>query len=646
MATPLDPKSKILPRWLGVLALVLSLAACPKPRPDDEIDVPVVTSDNELAQADFDAAVALYSDGEFRAAADAFRLFMAEHPNDPLALSAEFYLGRCLAADGQRADALSVFAALTSVSDPQAAAIAWLYVGFAEGLSEDRAAVDAAVSEALALDPGLRSPALYMIPGDESLLAALLAEHRYATGDYESAVLDLAVAAAGGDALRQYAITRGTQIAEEHVAPSLLRGWVEGELQFAAAIATVPVVADAVVIGDPEGAQAILELGAEAMWAFDMQERYVFANNLVAAASSDDTLRYGVVLSLTGSNQRAGRAALGSILLAQRAFESEDASSTVIIRDTYESPSVVQDIVAELAAAGVAAIIGPIEADLSEAAEAAAADIGIPYISLSSVSSSFQQSVSYRMMIDAEAEAVAVLNHPDVQSTCTGYIIAAEASARPYFFELTDALVAGVDALGAPYEIAELPEYEDDRGLQEAAGELADAIGDLPGDCLLLAIDADAATALAAHLAAANVWPHDPNNPVDDGRRRVLYVGNSFVVADTLVRNSSDYVQGAVLPFWFDADLATGRAREFTTRFEFTFGRSPGVVEAFAFDAASMVRSLLVEEGQRTRTLFAGRIGSGYEWDGVVGVYRLDATLGVQVSPGFATVSGQELVAE
>ena len=609
-------------------------------------------TDDPDAAVDFARAVELYEAGAFVAALEALRLFGAEFAADPLAVRAEIYLGRTQAALGQTLDADRTFRSLHAAPDSEVTrVVAALYVAFVAALrGELDHGLDVLTAE-LRRDPDMGIPGPWIVPGDGPLLGTLLAEAQVAADLPLGAIRSLAFVAAGDDPeLALYAAERCVALADNISDDGVLWDAAYAPDGFAVACATGALVSLLAAEGDLEGARDLLARGEPEMLAHGLERRAVVARHRVSGSATGATRAYGVALSLTGPTRRAGRAALGAILLAQRAFEVREAESVVLIRDTGGTVDGTRRAVAELAAAGASAIVGPIEADLAEEARTAANEVGVALLSLSPVPFDSPVAGTWRWLVDARQEAIAVVELAVSSRGAERFVIVSEPPAQATTFLAAFAAAASmaIDTLGATRvdDIALVSDPEDPSVLQASARLAAERVAAAEVDAVVLALPDAAAATLVAWLASENVWPASgAPGETTDGRRRVVYLANSFVATDALLRNSSTYMEGALLPYWFLPEIATGEGREFADRFAYTFGRNPGTVEAFAFDAAVAMRRLILDEGIRGRAEVIRRIDAGVDAGVVVGPLRFDIDGNPSLSPRFATVRGDRFVA-
>lgn len=639
------------------LLLALSvLSACTGRQPppiatwEDLTDTaPAPTTSDETASASFDAAVAHYVAGRYEDALEAFQLFGAEFATDPMAVRAEIYAARTHIALGNVWEADTAFRSLRAAPDGlETLQAAVLYLGFVEARRGNTGTAVQEIAGALA-DTVVQVPVGWVVLGDEAQLGSLLAEAEISAGLAEESLNTLALVADFGEGLMlDYAIDRAAEVAEYHIEPNRLANLFESSSPFAQAAIAAPLAARMGDTGDIIGALEILNRAAAATDRFTRPERLDEVRATLELPGAEMPLRYGAVLSLTGPTRRAGRAALGAMLLAQRTFEDRDAVSTLVIRDTYGTADGAARAVAELADLGVSVIIGPVEDDLAAAAAAVAAGHGLPIVSLSPMAEEERVDGVYRWLFDARAEATTAVDVANERGVSRYVIVSKPSDLSEAFFEsFADAATDHIEALGAQVvRRVYLEAVEGDASAtQRAAEAAAQAAASTDADAVILALDDQLAATFAAYLTAQDIWPTaDGGTRTADGRRAITYLGNSFMLTDSLLLNSSNYLTGAVLPYWFSPDLATGAAREFADRFYYTYGRQPGLLEAFAFDATLAARQILLNENLRAPVDVNARLQGGVTVDGVIGSVAFDELGNPQVTPQVATVEDDRFV--
>jgi ABC-type branched-subunit amino acid transport system substrate-binding protein len=174
------------------------------------------------------------------------------------------------------------------------------------------------------------------------------------------------------------------------------------------------------------------------------------------------------------------------------------------------------------------------------------------------------------------------------------------------------------------------------KNLQTSASSAAAAIARTGADVVLFAATSTVVSAVVSNLAARDVFPAD--GETQDRRRRVTYLLSSMAADDYLLRNAAAYLQGAIIPFWFLAPLATDEAALFRNRFLFHFGREPSGAEAFSHDAITLMRRAMLTDGLHSAAELRRRMDGDWSAQGVVGPIRFDANGNPKLRPRLATV--------
>ena len=635
---------------LCAIAVMFIAAACGTPSvqhphrvapPDPAV---LHAGSTEAAREAYASAQALYDLGRFEEAAEELRLWSATWPHDPQLPMVELLLGRALLAANRPAEAELVWEELRRV--PTWAAAAGLYLAFLSASIGQDSERDARLQRLLREHPGVRVQAETSIPGDEILLAALLAEERMRAGRPAEALPDLDVVAEQAQEPRwaRYAWARAQSVVYGLNPPlpvdlSALHG-----LRLSATLVALRRAELALAEGRTAEVAGLLPALSPALQRWGQDELAVELYGRSAYAERDARLRYGLVLSITGPDRRAGRAALGAVLLAQRSFVPEEALSVVLIEDAGGDVERTRLAVARVVERGALAVIGPIEAPLDAVAREEAARLGVAYIGLSPIPWERAVGTSLRLQVDAASEARRVLDEAVQTREVSRVVLFEEEGAPAYLVAYANAMEAAAAALGVTLVERVRIDARPDQ-LQASAAAAVRRVHRMTMDGVALALTETTASVVTAHMTSQDIWSATGAPAARDRRRRVTYLGHSFLVGDALLRNSAEYVEGALVPIWFSPELAVGRGSAFRGEFLATYGREPGTVEAFAYDAAWLLRHLLVVEGVRSRASMIARLARGAFPEGVVGPLAFDAAGNLQGSPGLATVQGGRLLA-
>lgn len=581
-------------------------------RADPSLPSEAIQSPDFQAQQHFESAVAAWHAGRYTDAADRFRFFLHDYPEDPLRLRAEVWLARTLIAANDFAGARQIFEGMQSGGASETSrALGAVYDAFSYQLAADTRAARQRMETAVRDNPSFHVVESMTVEGDAPLIASLLADTRMRSASLVPALRDLEVVerSTADDSMREWALASGMTIAREALNDAQLDELLHAESTFQRAVAVGARVHRALQAHQSEIAAGAFHAGSPSLLSHGLEKEYVALQNSLSLSGTVNAPLYGVALSLTGPDRRAGRAALGGILLAQRSFESRPRSSDVLIEDTAGTEAGVRAAIERLCARGVPIILGPIEARLASIARESAEQCRAVYLGLETLGAPDPH--LWRMSFNAFEEAFALTEYAQSQGSRRIFFIS-EAPQADFLEQVVDAASRHAQQRGIVIAGHSLVDIHD---IQNSSRAAAAAVRRSQADTVVFAVSSSTATSLSSYLAAEGVWPRSAQQP-----RAPLYLGTSFVWSPTLAVNSARYVEGMVLASW----LAPTRpvAEAFMRSFETTFGRVPGGLEAFAYDAASVARSLLMDAGVRDGVQAQRRLREGYNFEGATGVWR------------------------
>ena len=563
---------------------------------------------SEPAREDWARAEAAFDDGRWALSQELFDRFSALYPLDPLALRAQLL---ALRAQLNAGDVAGVDARLRTLDaqqlTPDARAHVRAYLAFMARAQDNPEGARRVLEQTDQEFPGL-----HLVPGiawEEDLpwLAALWADTRIRTRSFDAALLDLEVVYgyAQDPSLQRWALASASSIAREALGDDALDALVRGPSSFQRAVAVGPLVERRLSAGDTESATAAFQTAGLVMLAHDMSDEYAALQNTLALSGSMVTPMLGVALSLTGDERRAARAALGSILLAQQAFDEKGRISDLLIEDTggYEQGTI--SAVQRLCARGVPVIIGPVEARLAPAAQQAAAQCGAVYLGLESVAQGEVPWTRISLQAEEEARALAALGR---DHGALRWVLVSETPQAEYFESVARAMNAEAQRIGARVIDHVRVDIQD---VQASSQRIAQQLRRVNADAIVFAVSSPTMMTVASYLAAAGVWPRT------GGASSPLWLATSMAWGNDVATNSARYVEGMFLSSWLAKDRP--QAEIFLTRFQEIFGREPGVLEAFAFDAATLARQAVLDLGVRDGATLRRRLDAGFVLDGVTG---------------------------
>lgn len=583
---------------------------------DPEIAPSTVTSDNQRAQRDFDRAAAAWRSGDYPDAQQRFDSFLKDHPTDVLAPKAELWLVRTYVSRGDTDSARRALKDLAAHgADQEIRGTAEIYLAFVSQLDGDKREARAQIRRLIE-----RQPDIHIVDGivpeqDTPLMAAMLADTRLRQGEFLTALQDLEIVerSSSDDAMKAWAVSSGMTVARQVLEPEALDGLLRAESSFQRAIAVGARVHRALAEGQIEqGAQAF-QLGGPALLIHDLEQEYVALQNTLALSGAINTPMFGLAVSLSGADRQAGQAALRGMFLAQRSFEPRPRSVDLLIEDTKGTRLGAREAVQALCDKGVPLIIGPIERGLVSTARNTAHACGAFYVGLETLADSNTKQV--RMSLDAGEEARTLIQYAHTQGAQTIAIVTESPSAA-FFEQMVD--VANQEAQKRGMRVQRTVDV-DIESLQSSSERAATQLVSAGVDAIVFAVSDSTMTALSSYLAAQGLWPSDR------GRGKgPHYLGTSFAWSPRLALNSGRYVQGMVFASWLPESLP--RTQAFRSSFESTFGSLPGVIEAFAFDAANFARVLLLDVGAREGRTMQELLDAEFSFRGATGEWTWTAS--------------------
>jgi branched-chain amino acid transport system substrate-binding protein len=610
-------------------------AGCGAPRQPVVIEIPrpvppPQTWTADEADTDYATARALFDRNDFKAALEALRLFASRYPGDRRSDEVDLMVSRCQLATADAEGAREGLRQLSRTPVTEASAASY-YLQYQRASEGDVDGALAALGEHTRQPEEQQKVVDSVFPADAPLALALIAEAQLRENNLAPALDALAALELRADAgpLATYATDRIRGALVLNTPPSAMLSVWNAASDTTRKRVGCELASLALASGDRTLATELSQR-AETLTATS-------CGLVLTASAAAPTPTLGLLLTLSGPARRAGRALLGGALLAERSFDAEQPASKLLIRDTFSDAAAVTRAVDELAAAGAIAIVGPVEPELVEVARAAAVRHGLPHLALSPKPLLTHQPGSFRLFVDAAAEASRAIEAAVTRRGVRRIAIVTEKSSPDGAFldlfrtaALREARQRGLEEL-VTVEVDTAP-----KNLQTSAAAAAAAIARTGADAVLFAATSTVVSAVVSNLAAKDIFPAD--GETHDRRRRVSYLLSSMAADDYLLRNAAAYLQGAIIPFWFLAPLATDEAALFRNRFLFHFGREPSGAEAFSHDAITLLRRAMLTDGLHSAAELRRRMDGDWSAQGVVGPIRFDANGNPKLRPRLATV--------
>jgi ABC-type branched-subunit amino acid transport system substrate-binding protein len=375
----------------------------------------------------------------------------------------------------------------------------------------------------------------------------------------------------------------------------------------------------------------------------------------------------GVVLPLSGSLARFGQESLEGVLLAAGVFDVSNAGRAnvrVVVRDSAGIPMRAAAAVRDLAGdEEISAIVGPLLSAECEAAAEAAEDEGVPLLALTARETIARDRphvfrLRTRPIEDVGlladrasalgAERFAILYRNDAYGRGLrglfwdaveerGGRVVAVAAYDPQATDFAEAIrrLVGYSLLTREEKklIGERKAmlHRARRVSDEEAFELRQHALELTteaGEPLPPIVDFDALFIPESHENVVLIAPQLAFHEVDG----VRLLGPDGWYHEDLVRLGKEHVNGALFTAHFYPDSQVPYVREFTSRYEASFGRRPGVFAAQAYDATNLVLTQMVRGRYRRESVRKGVLAID-AYPGVSGVISMRADGNAQKRP-------------
>ncbi len=581
---------------LGLALLSVGSLGCPRGQGPITTHLPLVATDDPVAEDDMRLAREAAEDGDLEEAASRYRRFLAEHPTDPLVPIAKLGLGQVELRSGDADAAAALFAEVAGHDDASVAERGALYQGIA---------LEAGGHDAEALETLLPMRARLVDPAERALLLRSLANAAERLGLPEAAIEALDALASGSMSGRERALT------EERLL-RLISSQLDGEAlaRLYAALPHEGAAWPAVATGLLREAYGAGEMPQVMAIAASLEARDVQLDAELEAmveraerAGRADPRAIGAILPLSGRGREVGQLALRGLMLAASARSGRGSETTqVVYRDSGGDPARAAAAVDQLVAEHrVVAIVGPVDGAAARSAAARAQALGVPMITLTpGADVTSVGSMIFRLFYSPEGEARELVRAARARGARRFAILYPD---HGYGQTMRAAFIREVEASGSQL-VADVSYEAGANTFREQVQTLHEA-GEI--DALLLPDTTRQVSLIAPTLASRGLW-NAPPTPGQRGRAAPFSLLLPSVAFDARVlRSTGRYLQGALVSQPFHAESAVGEAREFVSDFEERYASTPDAFAAYAFDAARLIREG-VDSGAVRRASLAERL--------------------------------------
>jgi branched-chain amino acid transport system substrate-binding protein len=377
----------------------------------------------------------------------------------------------------------------------------------------------------------------------------------------------------------------------------------------------------------------------------------------------------GCLLPLSGPYQAVGSRALKGLELALERFsvQSSGPQMNIVVKDSRGEPDQTRLAMQELIDEKVAAIIGPIVT--AEVAAAVAQANAIPIITLTQKDNItsigdyvFRNFITPSMQVKALTDFTTktlglnrfAILYPDETYGITfmnlfwdgllengGKIVGVEAY-NPQHTDFADPIKKLV---GMYYDVPEdLKEVdplseEEDQNLRDSDSPLnqEQKTEDMEPEAI---VDFDAIFIPDSPRIAGLIIPQLAFYDVKD----IYLLGTNLWHSDTLIKMAPQYVQGAIMPDGFFSGSSAPVVQDFVQIFEETYQEKPGFIEAVAYDSAMMVFGVINQPDLRFKSELKNALLNMAVYSGITGQTYFDENGDAQKQLYLLRIKGRKFV--
>lgn len=362
-----------------------------------------------------------------------------------------------------------------------------------------------------------------------------------------------------------------------------------------------------VAISDAEGnareAQRMREIATPARAALGLPR---VATGELAAARALELI--GAVLP-KGKSERIALAAFAGLGVAAGVSDGKGVAAIEV--RTAGDAATAGGAIDYFAGANVVAVIGPTDRDAVDAAGARAEALGVPMLSLSGRAEKIAtRRAVFHVMHSGEARARALAQRALARNVKRFAVLAPDSG---YGKALTAAFTDEVSRHGGTI-VTSATYKADTKSFASVAGKVEGA-----WDAIFVPEDASTLALIAPALDAAGLKPRPLGTKLRGGRA-VLLLSTAENLSGAFLTDAGRHAEGALLAPGYYPDDQDPASKAFVDRFIAAFGRAPGFLEAYAYDAVQLVAAA----GGSGRSGLAANLGK-VQLVGLTGTIRFDA---------------------
>lgn len=330
----------------------------------------------------------------------------------------------------------------------------------------------------------------------------------------------------------------------------------------------------------------------------------------LAPSGAGESGLVGAVVPLGGKQNKVAEAAVAGLGLAAGVADGKGITA-VEVRAAQDADSSAL-AVEELARANVIAVVGPIDSSSVDAAGTRADSLGVPLLSLSTAAEKNATGrFVFHMVHSGEARSRALAQRALAKGVKRFAVLAAD---NGYGRAMTAAFKAELERGGGTI-VSTMTYKSDTKSFASTASKLT---GDWDG--VFVPAQADVLGLIAPALAATGKVPKPVGTKKVIGGRPVLLVSTAENLTASYIVDAGRHSEGSLLAPGYYPDDRDPASKAFLDRFIASFGRAPGFLEAYAYDAAQLAAAA----GSSGRGGLAASLARG-ELAGLTGTIRFDA---------------------
>ncbi|MCP4449373.1 MAG: ABC transporter substrate-binding protein [Myxococcales bacterium] len=571
-----------------MIVLSAIVAACPG-RGKRKVGAPIMTlpaDGDSKARALFESSRSQFERDGSSATAESFEAIVRDFPNDPIVPHALLYGAIADMRHGNAAGALAKLDELATLGPTEATlqARASLFRGLAlSSLGRHGEALVALTAGQKALNQGDSNGVAFWHAG----MAEALAAHR----SVGSAIVHYDAWWAGARASEKtYCLDRIRALSSEVPSTQLedIVGKLAPKAGPGAAILGARWAEELAVAGNIEAAASVLVSISAAQRAVGEDVA------ILGSGGPGNVERIAALLPLSGRLNRVGELSLRGLVMASQNAPvmapgtGEFSAFELISRDTSSDAAMVASGIESIVRNDAIAAIGPFDGSAVAKVSPLAASVGLPVISLAPRGSAGGAVFSIRH--SAESRARRLAKHAYAQGIRDFAIFSPQSA---YGRVVGTAFQNQVESLGGSIIVQAT--------YAQGATSFTKEIKQLkkPWSALFIPDQAKTLALIAPALAAANLNAQPAGKKSKHGRS-IMLLSTAEGIDRRYLRAAGRYSWGAVFAPGFFPDRTDPRIADFVARYEAEFGSEPSAHEAYAYDAAAVLR-VAIDGGARTR---------------------------------------------